>query len=299
MSSGVTCPSPGSCAFVSALSSGVTEPAPFLAWSSGRPKFGFRLASCSRFVSVCDDEKTPRKTTRTATKPATDTNSVLVRSRFCADRSLTRGLLCGDVFVPRFCPCRARWKASRKIAATPFDRCTCSGSDSVELTAFSTGSAGYVPSAPDSFSFSFSGRFSMRSFLSVEVETADAEADRRERRAVYRPTLRHLQKQHLVRLLVRWPVEHDHSISPLARADPPAAEPVVGNLILFGRDPPRLQLATQLNLRRHQFDAVLLWVQRAEQHHDFPALVNDFADARLHQFLARIRNSRLAIMQFW
>ena len=70
----------------------MTEPAR-AAWSSGRPKLGLRLAAGSRFVALCEDEKTPRKITSTATRPTTDTNSVLVRSRLRAVRSLTSGLV--------------------------------------------------------------------------------------------------------------------------------------------------------------------------------------------------------------
>jgi hypothetical protein len=105
---------------------------------------------------------------------------------------------------------------------------------------------------------------------------------------------RHLQKQGLVRLLEWGPVEDDNTIGPLTRTDPAPAHPVVVDWELLGRsplrsseDPPCADFATELNLRRHQLDAVLLWIHDGEQDDRLPALIDDLANAGPHQFFAR------------
>src|ERR1035441_6375829 len=146
----------------------------------------------------------------------------------------------------------------------------------------------------------------LSSVISHLSKTANSETNWSQGRPVHRPRLSHLQEKRLVRLLERRALEHHHAIGPLTRPQSAAAHAEVSHGQLLGCCPPRLANQfpglpnpTELHLRRHQFDRVVLHVQRREQHHDRRPLIDYLADTRPNEFLARRRNAGFLTIERW
>jgi hypothetical protein len=135
---------------------------------------------------------------------------------------------------------------------------------------------------------------------------AHAKADRRQRRPVNTACISDLQEQSLVRLFEWRAIEHNNAVGSFSWPDSSSAESKVGNRkLLCGTPPGSLEqptcpnFPTELNLWRHQLDAVILRVDGREHHDHLAALVNDFRDSRSHQFLTRRGNVRTWSVEFW
>src|SRR5271157_3048813 len=270
MSSGVNWPaSAGSVERTSALSIGVADLVGSLFSCPGvtlRPRLasprGFSPGSAIFFFGW---EKTPKKSSSSATQTPTSRNSDLLLSRPSSCR-LSAG----------FCCLRALSKASRKASRQfPLPVSSEAGSS---FAISSSGVGGPV------FSFFFVSSVGMIGCL---PQCADSKTDGRQRRFVDRAGLRHLQEQRFHRPLVGRTFEEHHAIGALSRSDPPPAQAEINHRQLLRRGPvlvldqlSRLVLTAQLDLRRHQQDGVLAGVYDREQNNHLLAAVEDFADSR-------------------
>src|SRR5271167_3177031 len=207
ISSGVNWPaSAGSVERTSALSIGVAALVGSLFSCPGvtlRPKLasprGFSPGSAIFFFGW---EKTPKKSSSSATQTPTSRNSDLLLSRPSSCR-LSAG----------FCCRRALSKASRK-ASRQFPLPVSSGAGS-SLAISGSGVVGAV------FSFFFVSSVSMVCCL---PQCADSKTDGRQRRFVYRAGLRHLQEQRFQRPLVGRTLEQHHAVGAFPWSDPPPAQ---------------------------------------------------------------------------
>src|SRR5271166_3677457 len=270
ISSAVNWPaSAGSAERTSALSFGVTEVLGSLFSCPGvtlRP----RLASPRGFSPGSKSfgfgrEKTPKKSSNSATQTPISKNSDLLLSRPSSCR-----------LSPGFCCRRAVWKAERN-ASRQVSLPVSSGADSSLAISFS-GFAGVF------FSSLFVSSVSMVRCL---PQCADSKTDGRQGRLVYRAGLRHLQEQRFHRSLVGRTLEQHHAVGAFPGSDPPAAQAEIDHRQLLRRGPmlvldqfSRLVLTAQLDLRRHQQDGVLAGVYHREQNDHLLAAIEDFADAR-------------------